>query len=119
MSLEQIYLFLDKNLLILSSALENSTTHITIFCTPLLESSHWDNIYFEVAFLHILQLHVRKSLLKYTGTNRQECYFEKVSPYYVKWLAGRYRLFFLRSIAQFFTQIYMNCFISIQVEQTG
>ena len=25
---------------------------------------------------------------------------------------GTYRLFFLRSIAQFFTQIYMNCFIS-------
>ena len=23
-----------------------------------------------------------------------------------------YRLFFLRSIAQFFTQIYMNCFVS-------
>ena len=27
-------------------------------------------------------------------------------------LANRYRLFFLRSIAQFFTQIYMNCFVS-------
>ena len=25
---------------------------------------------------------------------------------------NRYRLFFLRSIAQFFTQIYMNCFVS-------
>ena len=24
----------------------------------------------------------------------------------------KYRLFFLRSIAQFFTQIYMNCFVS-------
>ena len=30
-----------------------------------------------------------------------------------------YRLFFLRSIAQFFTQIYMNCFVSLQVEQTN
>ena len=24
---------------------------------------------------------------------------------------GKYRLFFFRSIAQFFTQIYMNCFV--------
>ena len=27
-------------------------------------------------------------------------------------LIGRYRLFFLRSILHFFTQIYMNCFVS-------
>ena len=30
-----------------------------------------------------------------------------------------YRLFFKRSIAQYFTQIYLNCFVSSQVEQTG
>ena len=30
-----------------------------------------------------------------------------------------YRLFFLRSITQFFPQIYMNCFASLFVEQTG
>ena len=30
-----------------------------------------------------------------------------------------YRLLFLRLIAQFFAQIYMNCFVSSQVEQIG
>ena len=40
------------NILILCPSLENSTTHITIFCTPLLESSQWGDIYFEVAFLY-------------------------------------------------------------------
>ena len=30
-----------------------------------------------------------------------------------------YRSFFLRLIAQFFTQIYMNCFVNSQVEKTG
>ena len=36
----------------------------------------------------------------------------------VEFSSGRHRLFFLRSIAQFFIQIYMNCFVSSQVEQT-
>ena len=30
-----------------------------------------------------------------------------------------YRWFFSRSIVQFFTQIYANCFVSLWVEQTG
>ena len=30
-----------------------------------------------------------------------------------------HRLFFLRSIVHFFTRIYMNCFVSSYVEQTG
>ena len=34
-------------------------------------------------------------------------------------LGKDYMLFFLRSIAQFFTQISMNYFVSSQVEQTG
>ena len=35
------------------------------------------------------------------------------------YLQNVYRLLFLRSIAQFFTQIYMNWFVSSCVEQTG
>ena len=36
----------------------------------------------------------------------------KINPAGTVYMLGQYRLFFLRLIAQSFTQIYMNCFVN-------
>ena len=36
----------------------------------------------------------------------------KAIDYFVLIIEGKIQIFFLRSIAQFFTQIYINCFVS-------
>ena len=56
-------------------------------------------------------------ICKYTIENFGEYDFRKILPSSNKFSListtfFSYRLFFLRSIAQFFTQIYMNCFVS-------
>jgi hypothetical protein len=65
------------------------------------------------------KFHFNKSKNEQSGLNcllheklLRGSFFQKVNQH--AGLLGRseYRLFFLRSIAQFFTQIYMNCFVS-------
>ena len=56
------------------------------------------------------------TLKSYSGAKISPQSISYFSPYhslFFFWFAAsKYRLFFLRSIAQFFTQIYMNCFVS-------